>query len=134
MTIIVCLDNNDGMMFNHRRQSKDKNVISDILKTITKPPLFINTFSQPLFKEAEDKIYVSNAFLYEAKEDDFCFIENTPTVNFKDKISKIIVYKWNRDYPADLFFDIEYKKYTLSSTIDFAGTSHSKITKEVYIK
>ena len=34
MTVIVCLDNANGMMFNHRRQSRDANVVKDILKTI----------------------------------------------------------------------------------------------------
>ena len=33
MTVIVCLDNANGMMFNHRRQSRDANVVKDILKT-----------------------------------------------------------------------------------------------------
>ena len=34
MTVIVCLDNANGMMSNHRRQSRDANVVKDILKTI----------------------------------------------------------------------------------------------------
>lgn len=34
MTVIVCLDNANGMLFNHRRQSRDANVVKDILKTI----------------------------------------------------------------------------------------------------
>ena len=29
MTVIVCLDNANGMMFNHRRQSRDANVVKD---------------------------------------------------------------------------------------------------------
>ena len=31
MKIIVCLDDNSGMMFNRRRQSRDRVVIDDII-------------------------------------------------------------------------------------------------------
>lgn len=41
MTVIVCLDNANGMMFNHRRQSRDANVVKDILKTINGASLLI---------------------------------------------------------------------------------------------
>lgn len=41
MTVIVCLDNANGMMFNHRRQSRDANVVNDILKTINGASLLI---------------------------------------------------------------------------------------------
>lgn len=41
MTVIVCLDNANGMMFNHRRQSRDANVVKDILKTINGASLFV---------------------------------------------------------------------------------------------
>ena len=30
MQIIVCLDTKNGMMFNHRRQSRDREVLNDI--------------------------------------------------------------------------------------------------------
>lgn len=40
MTVIVCLDNANGMMFNHRRQSRDANVVKDILKTINGASLY----------------------------------------------------------------------------------------------
>ena len=45
------------------------------------------------------------------------------------------LYKWNRDYPADFYFDIDYANdYKLETTLDFVGTSHEKITKEVYVR
>lgn len=45
MTVIVCLDNANGMMFNHRRQSRDANVVKDILKTINGASLLIAPYS-----------------------------------------------------------------------------------------
>ena len=135
MTVIVCLDNANGMMFNHRRQSRDANVVNDILKTINGASLLIAPYSEPLFSQAECSVSVSDSFLVDAGAEDYCFVENTSIAEFKEKISKLIIYKWNRDYPAEFFFDIDYEnQYRLETTLDFGGTSHEKITKEVYVR
>ena len=135
MTVIVCLDNSNVMMFNHRRQSRDANVVNDILKTINGASLLIAPYSEPLFSQAECSVSVSDSFLVDAGAEDYCFVENTSIAEFKEKISKMIIYKWNRDYPADFFFDIDYANdYRLETTLDFGGTSHEKITKEVYVR
>ena len=123
MTVIVCLDNANGMMFNHRRQSRDANVVKDILKTINGTSLLIAPYSEPLFSQAECSVSISDSFLTDADANDYCFVENTSVAEFKEKISKLVIYKWNRDYPADFYFDIDY-----------GGTSHEKITKEVYVR
>lgn len=135
MTVIVCLDNANGMMFNHRRQSRDANVVKDILKTINGASLLIAPYSEPLFSQAECSVSISDSFLADADAKDYCFVENTSVAKFKEKISKLVIYKWNRDYPADFYFDIGYANdYKLETTLDFVGTSHEKITKEVYVR
>ena len=108
MTVIVCLDNANGMMFNHRRQSRDTNVVKDILKTINGASLLIAPYSEPLFSQAECSVSISDSFLADADAKDYCFVENTSVAKFKEKISKLVIYKWNRDYPADFYFDIGY--------------------------
>lgn len=133
MTIIVCLDNANGMMFNHRRQSRDANVTKDILETAKGHRLVISPYSAALF--AGGGATISNDPLADAGDGDYCFIEDANASGCEDKASGIIVYKWNRDYPADTFFGIDYAgNYKLSSAVDFVGTSHDKITKEVYVK
>ena len=135
MTVIVCLDNANGMMFNHRRQSRDVNVVKDILNTIKGTSLLIAPYSEPLFSQAECSVSISDSFLTDADANDYCFVENTSVAKFKEKISKLIIYKWNRDYPSDFYFDIDYANdYKLETTLDFVGTSHEKITKEVYVR
>ena len=62
---------------------------------------------------------------------DFYFLEDE---NYNGNIDKIIIYKWNRDYPADKYFDIDLSSYELISTQDFQGSSHDLITEEIYIK
>ena len=76
MTVIVCLDNANGMMFNHRRQSRDANVVKDILKTINGASLLIAPYSEPLFSQAECSVSVSDSFLIDAGAEDYCFVEN----------------------------------------------------------
>lgn len=135
MTVIVCLDNANGMMFNHRRQSRNANVVKDILNTIKGTSLLIAPYSEPLFSQAECSVSISDSFLTDADANDYCFVENTSVAKFKEKISKLIIYKWNRDYPSDFYFDIDYANdYKLETTLDFVGTSHEKITKEVYVR
>ena len=135
MTVIVCLDNANGMMFNHRRQSRDANVIKDILKTINGDSLLIAPYSASLFSQAECSVFVSDRFLIDAGAEDYCFVENTSVAEFKEKISQLVIYKWNRDYPADFYFDIDYlNDYQLETTFEFVGISHEKITREVYVR
>ena len=41
MYIIICLDDNNGLAFNHRRQSQDRIVAEDIRKTVGEKKLWI---------------------------------------------------------------------------------------------
>ena len=49
MILIVCIDEKNGMLFNNRRQSKDRNLIEHILKKIDSKKLWITDFSRDLF-------------------------------------------------------------------------------------
>lgn len=114
MTVIVCLDNANGMMFNHRRQSRDANVVKDILKTINGASLLIAPYSEPLFSQAECSVSISNSFLADADAKDYCFVENTSVAQFKEKISKLVIYKWNRDYPQIFILTLTTQTITSS--------------------
>lgn len=134
MIVILCLDDKNGMMFNNRRQSKDKFVIQDILKLVDGKKLFISSYSESLFQGLESKLIIDNNFLNNAAEEDYCFIENNNLKDFSEKIEKIIVYKWNRIYPSDLKLEITIQDWNLIGRFEFVGNSHDKITREVYVK
>lgn len=125
MKLIVCLDDNNGMMFNNRRQSRDKILIENVLEFCKGEKLYTNEYSARLFPENAVEIC-------ENPKSGYCFAENF-TVNEND-IEEIIVYKWNRVYPADVQFNIDLKKWNLAETVDFAGSSHEKITRERYVR
>ena len=128
MKLIVCLDDNKGMMFNKRRQSRDRVLIDNILELCKSEKLYTNEYSSKLFPENTVEILES----IEDVENGYCFAENF-TVNEED-VEKIIVYKWNRLYPADTYFNIDLGGWSLIETVDFEGSSHEKITREIYAR
>ena len=50
------------------------------------------------------------------------------------EIEKVILYHWNRDYPADTYFDLDLTDWKITRTEEFPGFSHDKITEEVYCR
>lgn len=131
MKLIVCLSDNGGISFCGKRQSRDKLQIEQMLTLIGESRLFITEYSAPLFEENYKNIIVSNNPFELAKNDDYCFIENIeiPNLSFKE----VVIYKWNRTYPATQNFDFNIiKNRTLVSAKEFIGNSHDTITEEVY--
>ncbi len=134
MTIVICLDNHNGMLFNHRRQSRDRLLTEDLMKLFPNEIIHIDKFSQSLFSEFSDRISVDESLLENAAANDICFVENIDILPYENKISKLVVYHWNRDYPSDFQCRLDFSKYTLTTSIDFSGSSHERITREEYIK
>ena len=132
MNIIVCLDENMGMLFNGRRQSKDKRVLEDIEKVTGE--IWIHPFSKDLFAESNCNCHMSDSFLDQAGKNDYCFVEAHHTAAYLKQINQIVVYRWNRQYPSDFKCDIPFDQWQLLERQDFVGFSHDKITKEVYIR
>ncbi len=133
MNIIVCLDDIGGMMFNNRRLSRDQLLIENLVEMVGFNRLFMSEYSALLFKECGDiQIIVDENYLELAKEDDFCFVEREALISYAHQIQKIILYKWNRRYPATSFFDVQLENWDVCENIDFVGNSHEKITKETY--
>ena len=137
MKIIVCVDDNNGMMFNNRRQSRDRTIIEDVVTTVVGGNLLVTPYSKTLFENFNvAAFFLSEDILEEAKPEDFCFIENKSLLPYSDRIDELIIYHWNRTYPADMYLDISPEALSLKlvSTTEFAGSSHEKITKELYKK
>lgn len=138
MIVVACVDNNMGLLFNKRRQSQDKVMRERLLQRCAGCKLWMNAYSFNMFKvQAADpnvNICVAEDFLQQAATGDYCLIENTDPANYIDKIEQIILFCWNRDYPADFYFNVplQAKPWRLLSSEDFCGTSHEKITEEVY--
>lgn len=136
MNIFVCLDEKGGMTFNKRRQSSDRTIRQDILQTVGEKNLYMNSYTAKQFAEESGNIIENDNCLESAEENAYVFIENLPISNYISKIQNIIVYRWKRTYPADVFFDIDLlsSDWVLSVSEEFEGYSHECIGKEIYIK
>lgn len=141
MKLIVCIDEKNGMMFNHRRQSQDRVLRDDIRKECQGSILRMNAYSAGLFEKDADvetmvQIFSSEDFLAQASEDDCCFVEDQDISLWLEQADTVILYQWNRHYPADLYFTAELSEDTwqMERQEDFVGSSHEKITKTVYAK
>ncbi len=134
MTVIVCLDNKNGMLFAGRRQSKDSVLIKDVLDLAGDKKILVNDFSSGLFVEADECINKCDNPLENAEDNDICFVENLQFSSFFGKISRLVVYNWNRAYPCDFYCDIDFSLFSLESEADFSGSSHTRITKRVYVR
>ena len=139
MILIAAIDDRNGMMFNHRRQSRDSAVVNRILSMSSNSTLWVHEYSEKLFIQngnRPEQLRTDNSLLDKASPGDYCFIENISIGSHRLNIEKIILFKWNRKYPGDFFFDIDLQKegWKLLSTEDFSGSSHEKITMEVYTR
>lgn len=98
MNVIICLDQNNGMLFNNRRQSRDRIVRKNILEYINGAKLYMDEYSFKQFSEEKaDNIIVDNN-LENATEHDFCFVERQEVRI--EEINKIIVYRWEQNLPC----------------------------------
>lgn len=139
MIVIVCVDDDYGMMFNKRRQSQDKVLRDDMLKFVNGNKLWMNEYSAKQFVDiAMENTEVCEDFLEKAGTGEYCFVENSSVLKYAAKIEKIILYKWNRRYPADFKLDFipvnQPSGWYKEDTREFAGNSHEKITVEIWGK
>lgn len=135
MIIIACVDEKSGMLFNNRRQSKDSVLTKHIVQLVGENKLWINRFSSSIFEEyIGQNVIVDDEFLSKIGENEYCFIENISPDSIKDKVNKIILYNWNRHYPADKFWDLSQECWTLVSEHNIVGSSHEKITERIYVR
>lgn len=155
MIPIVCLSDDNGMAFNHRRQSRDEKLIAYLMDRIQGQTLRMSPYSAELFEKyrpmPDENLSVSNQiseeeqsagydliveenYLENAGPSDYCFVEKESLKPYQDQIQKIMICRWNRKYPSDMKFDLDLSAFQLASSEDIQGKSHDKITVEVWEK
>ena len=132
MRLVICLDDGNGMMFNHRRQSRDREVIADIVAMSQGGTLYMDAYSEPLFAQTDADIRISREIPTDGGEADVYFMEDRSPLPYLRAFDAVTVYRWNRRYPADLIFDADWEKHGFHpmACMEFVGSSHEKITKE----
>lgn len=138
MVAIVCVDDRAGVMFNHRRQSQDRILRQRILSIAQGRPLWMSAYSAKQFSNDVrfSKIQIDDNFPQKAADGDFAFFEGDSLAAVNERLERIIVFRWNRAYPADQYLDIDLEKdgWNCESLVDFRGSSHERISEEVYTR
>lgn len=135
MIMIACVDDRNGMMFNHRRQSQDRAVRGRILRMAEGSRLWMSAYS---FRQFGDECpaygVVDEDCLMKAGAGEYCFVEDEELSAPVPGLERIILYRWNRSYPADRSFPeaLLAGGWRKTGEEEFEGYSHEKITEEVY--
>jgi len=129
LIVVLCVDDNLGLGFNRRRQSKDA-ALRQKLQALSSGRLRMSEYSARQF---DIPVYAGADYLSRAESGDWCFCEDREYLEFAQNIEKLYLFRWNRAYPADLYFEFP-GQWKLVSSEEFPGTSHEKITLEVYEK
>ena len=131
MHLIVCVDDRYGMSFCGRRLSRDRAVSAHILSLTSGSILWMHPASKLLFPDG--KVKTDPAFLDKAADEDYCFAETAALPSVMENLESVILYHWNRTYPATVTFPRELiKDMRLACREDFPGNSHETITMERY--
>lgn len=132
MTLIFCVDDNFGLMFNKRRQSRDSAVLEDIKNCFAGEKICISQYSEKLFSEASVDYTVCDNF----NQNGIYFVEAQYTSDLLNLADEVILYHWGKVYPADVKFDIALLSadFTLEETTVLKGNSHDEIKKERYTR
>ena len=130
MKLIVCLDDRNGMTFLGRRQSQDALLRKDLLAYVAGSTLSMNAYSAAQF-EAGSPIATTE----QPTACGYWFVENLPVEPLLP-LEELVIYRWNRHYPSDKKFPLALalEGLQLAHTAHFPGSSHEKITREVYKK
>ena len=112
--------------FNHRRQSRDRAERAHSY-ALRYTRLWISPYTAKLFgADTAVRLCIAEDCLERAEEDDYCFAEVHNPAPYLNRVQQVILYHWNRVYPADRYFTLPETGWTKQSETEFAGSSHEK--------
>ncbi|WP_305151049.1 hypothetical protein [uncultured Dubosiella sp.] len=127
MRVFLCVDQNNGLLFNERRPSRDREVVADIERTLQGEPIAMSAYSGKLF-EGMDNVQVTDDF--QGCENVFLEADDLANLDF----NTLVVYRWDKVYPADVALSYDLKSLKLDDVSVIKGYSHDEIVKEVYTR
>lgn len=142
MKIIVCADPKNGLLFNRRRQSQDRELRKRILSIIGDEKLYLSAYSAGQFTEAswQDRLVICEDPQDAAAAGAAWYFAEGQSLQAAagegGAAEAVIVYRWDKVYPADTCLDLPLADgvWQLSAAAEFAGYSHEKITEEIYLR
>lgn len=137
MTLIVTVDDGFGLAFGAKRQSRDRELVRDAVGLASGRKILAREYSRLIFDEAgikSDAVAFCDEPTKAAKKDDLVLLELAVKKSELDLAEQIIIYAWNRRYPATAKLDMGYieANFKLKDEYEFVGNSHEKITRRTY--
>ncbi len=134
MTAVICIDNYAGIGYNKRRQTRDAGIIRDAVSMCKGGRIVITPTSEKLFAGIPH-ICAENPLSVMGK-DDLYYAEFDVFEDVFDKADTVVIYSWNRAYPADVYFQYDPEEHgmTAESETLINGTSHDDVIKRVFVR
>lgn len=133
MHLILCVDDRMGLGFARRRHSTDSALRRDLLALVGQRPLWMTPYTAGQFSPLPENARVCETLPGQAGPGDYVFLELQSPEGWDDAMEDVILYRWNRHYPSDAWLpQALLQQRQLVSSLDFPGTSHENITREVY--
>lgn len=129
MHIIACVGDNNSLLFNGRRVSRDA-AIEDKISVLTKDSTLI---CQPSSLTVLSSVpSVQSGTIDSTPKGKYFFLEELIPDAVTDQIETVTIFRFNRKYPYDTALNIDLSSRKVIKKEDFIGKSHNKITMEVY--
>ena len=129
MRLAFCIDKEKGLSFFNKRLSLDRLLIEKLISLSNENKIYLNSYTASQFKN-KDNLVIDNDFLNKAGKNDICFLECVEIPI--EKADELIIFNFNRVYPKDLYFNNDLSGFKRVLKEDFKGSSHNKITLEIY--
>lgn len=145
MKVIFVLDQKNGMMFNHRRQSFDQAIIKKVAKDVNEVEgrLWLSDYSKELFASYDVNIMPLEEFnLTAINDNDVVYVENIDVdleemIADKEMSVELNFYRWDKVYPSDkkMTFTKELlDAFFVKDSYELSGETHDVISVEVWSK
>lgn len=134
MVIVACIDKSGNIALNTNGQLNHIIFLVRLKVVSNEALLYMNSNSNLQFG-FYPMIMVDDDFLDIAEEDSYCFVEDTDITPYINRIDKIILYKWNKNFSSKFKFDTSIlDNFSIVSNKCFYGETFLKISEEIYEK
>ena len=149
MKLILCADERFGYSFNHRRQTSDREMVRDLKRRLGSEAdrIRVNAYTERLLlrngyfspeeaaRREASPAPAGSAFLKNADDaSGWVWTENVDLKGLYHTIDELLLYVWDKRYPADLLFPEQLLAgLRPAETAEFPGYSHDLIRVEHYV-
>ncbi len=135
MKAILCADPKNGLLFNRRRQSQDRELRKHILSIIGDEKLYVSAYSAGQFTESswKDRLLIcEDPAEAAAAGAAFYFAEGQPlrAAAEEGQLDAVILFRWDKVYPADTYLDLPLTEERAGEALNSAEMSNSAETSD----